>query len=107
MASQTPQVKDAGAKPEPLRVIIADTQSIYRVGIRKIFALEDDMRVVAQAESLGQTLVAAEKYKPDVILFEAAITPNAAEAVSEILKRSPQSKVVVAMVEADEDDTVD
>ncbi|MBI2682776.1 MAG: response regulator transcription factor [Acidobacteriales bacterium] len=93
--------------PEPLKVIIADTQSIYRVGIRKIFALEDDMRVVAQAESLGQTLAAAEKYQADVILFEAAITPNPAEAISEILKRSPNSKIIVALVENDEDDTVD
>jgi DNA-binding NarL/FixJ family response regulator len=93
--------------PEPLKVIIADTQSIYRVGIRKIFALEDDMRVVAQAESLGQALAAAEKHQADVILFEAALTPNPAEAVSEILKRSPRSKVIVAMVENDEDDTVD
>src|SRR4051812_47353468 len=63
---------------DPIKVVIADTQSIYRVGIRKIFALEDDMRVVAQVESLGQTLAAAEKHKPDVILFEAAITPNPA-----------------------------
>ena len=93
--------------PEPLRIIIADTQSIYRVGIRKIFALEDDMRVVAQAESLGQTLAAVAKFQADVILFEAAITTNPAEAISEIMKRSPKSKIVVAMVEPDEDDTVD
>jgi DNA-binding NarL/FixJ family response regulator len=99
--------KDAAAKSEPLRVVIADTQSIYRVGIRKIFALEDDMRVVAQAETLGQTLAAADKYKADVILFEASITPNPAEAISEILKRSPNSKIIIIMVEPDEDDTVD
>jgi DNA-binding NarL/FixJ family response regulator len=107
MAGQTPQMKDAGAKQEPLRVIIADTQSIYRVGIRKIFALEDDMRVVAQAESLGQTLAASEKFKADVILFESSITQNPAEAISEILKQSPNSKIIVIMVEPDEDDTVD
>ena len=35
-----------------IRIILADSQAIYRVGIRKIFALEDDMRVVAQADSL-------------------------------------------------------
>jgi len=93
--------------PEPIKVPTPEEFSIYRVGIRKIFALEDDMRVVAQAESLGQTIAAAEKHKPDVILFEAAITTNPAEAVSEILKRSSATKIVVAMVEPDEDDTVD
>jgi DNA-binding NarL/FixJ family response regulator len=92
---------------DPLKVIIADTQSIYRVGVRKIFALEDDVRVVAQAETLGQTIAAAEKHKADVIIFEAAITQNPPEAVSEILKRSPNSKIIVIMVDHDEDDTVD
>jgi DNA-binding NarL/FixJ family response regulator len=109
MASRTIDLKAEmpAPAPEPVRVIIADTQSIYRVGIRKIFALEDDMRVVAQAESLGQTIAAADKFQADVILFEAGITPNPPEAISEILKRSPKSKIVVVMVEADEDDTVD
>jgi len=35
-----------------IRVILADSQAIYRVGMRKVFALEDDIRVVAQAETL-------------------------------------------------------
>jgi hypothetical protein len=35
-----------------VRVILADSQAIYRVGMRKVFALEDDIRVVAQAETL-------------------------------------------------------
>jgi DNA-binding NarL/FixJ family response regulator len=88
-------------------VIIADTQSLYRVGIRKIVALEPDIKVLAQADSLGNTLAAASHYKADVILFEAALTPNPPEAASEILKRSPQSKLIVIMSQADQDDTVD
>jgi DNA-binding NarL/FixJ family response regulator len=94
-------------QPAPLGVIIADTHSIYRVGIRKIVALEPDLRVVAQTDSLGNTMAAAAQFKADVILFEAAITPNPPEAVSEMLKRSPQSKVIVIMSQADQDDTVD
>jgi DNA-binding NarL/FixJ family response regulator len=88
-------------------VIIADTQSIYRVGIRKILALEDDIRVVAQAENFEQTVAAAARYPADVILFEAAITANHREAVSDLIKQSPQSKVVVVLVEPAEEDTVD
>jgi len=41
-----------------VRVIVADTQAIFRAGLRKIFALEDDIRVVAQAETLAQTQTA-------------------------------------------------
>jgi DNA-binding NarL/FixJ family response regulator len=102
-----PETEGPAEKPAPVRVIIADTQSIYRVGIRKILALEDDIRVVAQAETLGQTIAAAVKFPTDVILLEAAITPNPPEAISELMKRTPASKIVVVMVEPDEEDTVD
>src|SRR5437879_5234590 len=102
-----PDTEGSAEKPAPVRVIIADTQSIYRVGIRKILALEDDIRVVAQAETLGQTIAAAIKFPTDVILLEAAITPNPPEAISELMKRTPASKIVVVMVEPDEEDTVD
>ncbi len=33
-----------------IRVIVADTQAIFRARLRKIFALEDDIRVVGQSE---------------------------------------------------------
>jgi DNA-binding NarL/FixJ family response regulator len=90
-----------------LKVMIADTQSIYRVGIRKIFGLEDDIRVVAQAENLGQAISAATKYSAHIIIFETGITSSPAEAVSELLKRSPESKIIALVDEANEDDTVD
>ena len=40
---------DDGGKGQFIRVIVADTQAIFRAGLRKIFALEDDIRVVGQA----------------------------------------------------------
>ena len=39
-----------------IRVILADSQAIYRVGLRKVFALEDDIRVIAQAEDAVESL---------------------------------------------------
>src|SRR5947209_3575503 len=97
----------APEKPPAIRVIIADTQSIYRVGIRKILAVEDDIRVVAQAENFEQTVAAAARYPADLILFEAAITANHHEAVSELMRHSPLSKIVVVLAEPAEEDTVD
>jgi len=104
---QRPSKPNPAEKPPAIRVILADTQSIYRVGIRKILALEDDIRVVAQAENFEQTVAAAQRYPADVILFESAITPNHTEAVSELIKLSPLSKIVVVLVEPAEEDTVD
>ena len=90
-----------------LRLIVADTQAIFRVGVRKVLALEDDVRVVAQAENLGQTLAAVTKFPADVLLFESRITPNPAEAVSEIMKKAPNIRIIVVTGDVDEPTTVD
>lgn len=79
----------------PIRVILADTQSLYRVGIRKIFASEDGIRLVAQPETLGHTLEAVAKLPADVLLFEASLSEEPADSVAEILQRAPALKVVI------------
>src|SRR6266404_5671462 len=93
--------KVANADAPALTVLIADSQSIYRVGIRKIFALEDDIRVVAQAENFAQALSAAAKFVPNVILIEASINQSSEqsplETVAELIKCAPNSKLVVVM----------
>src|SRR5580658_2016164 len=78
-----------------IRVILADTQAIFRAGLRKIFALEDDIRVVGQAESLPQTQSAVTKFSADILIFESALTPNPVETVTELLRQAPQLKIVV------------
>ena len=90
-----------------VRVILADGQAIYRVGIRKIFAGEDDIRVVAQAESVGQLLTAAARFPADVVMLESAICANPADVVSEVLKRQAELKVIILTAEPGEEDTVD
>jgi len=90
-----------------IRVIVADTQAIFRAGLRKIFALEDDIRVVGQAETLSQTVSAAKKFSADVMIFESAISPNPADTVSELLRQSPGVRVVVVTAEPDEELTLE
>jgi DNA-binding NarL/FixJ family response regulator len=93
--------------PALLRLIVADTQAIFRVGVRKVLALEDDVRVVAQAENLGQTIAAVAKFPADVLLFESRITSNPAEAVSEVIKKNPDIRIIVITGDVDEMTTVD
>src|ERR1700723_4245349 len=84
-----------GGKGQFVRVILADTQAFFRAGLRKIFALEDDIRVVGQAETLAQTQSAIARFSADVLIFEAALTPNPVEAVTELLRQNPTLRVVV------------
>jgi len=98
---------DGGNDTKFLRVILADTQAIFRAGLRKIFALEDDIRVVGQAETLAQTMSAAKKFSADVLMFEAALAPNPAEAVADLLKLGLSCKLVVLIQEPNEELTLE
>src|ERR1700731_2978562 len=96
-----------GGKSQFVRVILADTQAIFRAGLRKVFALEDDIRVVGQAETLAQTQSAVAKFSADVLIFEAALTPNPVEAVANLLRQTPRLLVVVVTPGADQDLTLE
>ncbi len=98
---------DNGGKGQFVRVIVADTQAIFRAGLRKIFALEDDIRVVGQAETLAQTQSAVIKFSADILIFEAALTPNPVDAVVELMRQNSQLKVVVVTPGADEELTLE
>ena len=98
--------EQAGTNPG-IRVILADTQTIYRVGIKKVFALEDDIRVVAQAESLPTLHSALQRYPTDVVLLEGQMIAGTVDAIPDLVRRSPDSKIIVQVVEADEANIVE
>jgi len=96
-----------GGNGQFVRVIVADTQAIFRAGLRKIFALEDDIRVVGQAETLAQTQAAVAKFSADVLIFEAALTPNPVESVTELMRQYPKLRIMVVTPGADEELTLE
>lgn len=98
--------EDAG-QGQFVRVIVADTQAIFRAGLRKIFALEDDIRVVGQAETLAQTQSAVTKFSADILIFESALAPNPVEAVSELMRQNAKLRVVVVTPGPDEELTLE
>ena len=90
-----------------IRVIVADSQAIFRAGLRKIFAVEDDIRVVGQAETLSQAVSAAQKFAAEILIFEAALAENPAEAVHDILKQAHTLRVVAVTEMPDQELTLE
>ena len=90
-----------------IRVIVADTQAIFRAGLRKIFALEDDIRVVGQAESLAQTVSAVQKFSSDILIFEAALTSNPPDTISDLLRQCASTRLLVVLQEPDQEMTLE
>ena len=92
---------------EGIRVILADSQAIYRVGLRKVFALEDDIRVVAQAETLNNLYAALQRFPADIVVLEGQLITGIVDAIPELVRRAPQAKLIVQMADADETRTVE
>jgi two-component system, NarL family, nitrate/nitrite response regulator NarL len=101
------EVHDSAPKPGAIRVILADSQAIYRVGIRKVFALEDDVRVVAQADSIENLHAAVQRYPSDVVLLEGGMLTGTANAIPELLRLAPEIKIIVQASSSDEAHTVE
>jgi DNA-binding NarL/FixJ family response regulator len=90
-----------------IRVIVADSEPIFRVGVRKIVAIEDDIRIVAQVESEENACTVVGRYNADLMLYESALSENPYEAVSKILGIAPALKIVLVTSEVTEQETVE
>src|SRR5437868_8410518 len=85
-----------------VRIILADSQAIYRVGMRKIFALEDDIRVVAQVDNLQNLEAAIQRFPTDLVILEGGLITGTTDAIPAIVRRNPQVKIIIQAVSTDE-----
>jgi len=99
--------EETSSEAPGIRIILADSQAIYRVGMRKVFALEDDIRVVAQAETLANLYAALHRFPTDVVFIEGALISGTVDAIPELVRRAPEAKIIVQVSESDESNTVE
>ncbi len=78
-----------------IKIILADNQAIFRAGIAKVLAVEDDLRIVAQAQSVDQMLMAIDKFRQAVVIFSAGFLANL-ESVSAAAQGAQTRLVVLA-----------
>jgi DNA-binding NarL/FixJ family response regulator len=57
----------SGAK---IRIVVADDHPIFRDGLCKLLALEEDFEVVAQAQDGRQVLEVLQQHEPDILLLD-------------------------------------
>jgi len=53
-----------------IRIVVADDHPIFRDGLCKLLALEEDFDVVAQAQDGRQVLDVLQQYSPDILLLD-------------------------------------
>jgi two-component system, NarL family, nitrate/nitrite response regulator NarL len=101
------EVSPAPQDKAAIRIILADSQAIYRVGMRKVFGLEEDLRVVAQVDRLENLHTALERHPADVLLLESNLIAGMTNAIPEIMRIAPEIKIIVQTAGADEANTVE
>jgi DNA-binding NarL/FixJ family response regulator len=78
-----------------LKIILADNQAIFRTGVAKVLAVEDDLRIVAQADNPEKMMMALEKFHASVMIFSADMQANLQEVV-ECARRIKTKLVLIA-----------
>src|SRR5512147_1720618 len=60
----------SGAERPKIRIVVADDHPIFRDGLCKLLALEEDFEVVAQASDGREVLDVLQQYEPDILLLD-------------------------------------
>jgi len=96
VVSRTNRPMKQARTPKGIRILLADREEVFRLGIRQLFSLEDDLRVVAQAATCEQAVALAERFKPHLLLVQEEIAAEPPGNFMEQVRHvSPLSKVVI------------
>lgn len=83
------------SKPK-IRILIADREAVFRLGLKKVLGLEDDLRVVAQADDVSQLPGLTEKFRPEVIFVQAEIVGEEPERLFSRVKQAySRAKMII------------
>src|SRR5690348_4092185 len=106
-SAEHPAAAPQAATAAMVRVILADSQAIYRVGMRKVFGPETGISVVAEADSLQALQETVQRNPADVLLLEGSMITGTANAVPGLVRLAPHLKIIVQAASTDEAHTVD
>jgi two-component system nitrate/nitrite response regulator NarL len=97
----------ARASKAKIRILIADREGVFRLGLKKLLGLEDDLRVVAQADDPSQLAGLVEKFKPDVLYVQAEMAGENPEGLfTEVKRARGRARIVITASSLAEGDAV-
>jgi len=87
-----------------LRVMLVDDHEVVRDGLKALLQAQDDLLVVAEAGSVKDALLQADRTKPDVIVMDVRLADGSGiEATREIRALRPQTRVIMLTSFADDE----
>lgn len=86
-----------------IRVLLADDQTLLRRGLKGMFDLTPDVRVVAEAADGDEALVLLERHEVDVLLLDVRMPRRTGVEVLEELRRRGRAIPVLLLTTFDDD----
>jgi DNA-binding NarL/FixJ family response regulator len=85
------------------RLLLADDHRLFRDGLRTLLLRQEDMEVVAEATEGPGTVVAAAKFKPDIVLLDISMPDlNGIEVARKILAENASIKIIMLSMHSDQ-----
>ncbi|MGH8102586.1 MAG: response regulator [Chthoniobacterales bacterium] len=88
----------------PQRILLVDDHQLVRAGIRALLEKTPSVEVIGEADDGRQAFELMRRYRPDIVLMDIAMPNlNGLEAVDRIKKESPETKVIILSMHANEE----
>ena len=86
-----------------VKILLADDHAVLRQGLRRILEDRQDWRVVSEASNGRDAVAAAEAQQPEVAVLDIAMPIlNGIEATRQIMRRAPDTRVLILSMHSDE-----
>ena len=84
-----------------IRVLIVGDHAVGRAGLRRVLEAEEEIEVVAEVRDLGDAVLEARGYEPDVILVDAVPGVDGVEPTPAVLIEAQEAKVLLLSIQDD------
>src|SRR5436189_1076756 len=92
----------ASATRPKIRIVVADDHPIFRDGLCRLLALEEDFEVVAQAQDGRQVLDVLQQFEPDILLLDLKMPGLDGLATLQRLQASKNKTRVIVLTASDD-----
>jgi two-component system response regulator DevR len=87
-----------------LRVMLVDDHEVVRSGLRAMLEAAGDIRVVAEAGTVAEAIIQADRAHPDLVVMDVRLADGSGiEATREVRARRPETQVLMLTSFADDE----
>ncbi|HEX9564978.1 MAG TPA: response regulator transcription factor [Gemmatimonadaceae bacterium] len=87
---------------EPIRVLVVDDHAIVREGVRTVLDDAATFRIVGEGGSAAAAVALSHELRPDVLILDISMPGGSGlHAVSQVLDRSPSTRILILSVHDD------